>query len=105
MTKTTVKNTLPAVSLLLSEARGIYIPRDFASDFDLTLWQGLENIDLEDLENPENDYYWGAWNDVLNSAEFHENGYVWRLHQDGDLWAYCFELMTQEEKQNFGFEE
>jgi len=41
---------------------------------------------------------------ILNNARYTDkNGNVWRLMQDGDLWAYCFELMTDEEKENFGF--
>ena len=42
--------------------------------------------------------------EVLNYATFTENGNVWRLYQDGDLWALCFELMTAKEKENFGFD-
>jgi len=34
-----------------------------------------------------------------------DNGHVWRLWQDGDLWAYCEELMTDAEYSNFFGEE
>lgn len=30
---------------------------------------------------------------------------VIHLHQDGDLWAFCFDNMTDEEKMNFGWED
>lgn len=92
-----------AVEILLIDARGVDIPRDFC-DFALSLWSGIDNIKLSDLENPENEFYWDTWQIILDNAEFHHSGNVWRLHQDGDLFAYCFELMTREEKENFGFD-
>ena len=98
-----------AIELLLSDARGAYIPRDFVEGFDVTQW----GLDPESWEvqrcasGPEVEDYWDAWEQILSNAEFrrHEGHHVWRLHQDGDLWAVCYELMTDEEKRNFGFEE
>ena len=103
--------TLQAVNLILSDARGIYIPRDFLTDNyneeaveHCRAW-GLTDENREhwqDALNPENEWYWGAWDWALNNATYtDENGNVFRLWQDGDLWAYCDELMTDEEKQNF----
>ena len=96
-----------AVELLLSDARGVYIPRDFVEGFDLAEW----GIDAESwgvqtcASGPEAEGYWDAWDKVLYRAEYRKGDHVWRLHHDGDLWAICYELMTDEEKQNFGFEE
>lgn len=99
---------LDAVECLLSDARGQYIPRDFVANFDITQW----GIDPEAwaaqtcAEGPEdNEHYWEAWDEILRKAEYREGEYVWRLYQDGDLWALCDELMDDEEKQNFGFDE
>ncbi len=112
---------LDAVECLLSDARGQYIPRDFVANFDITQW----GIDPKSwaantcAEGPEdNEHYWEAWDEILNKAEFKSGEYTvgtmgedkltvhtWRLYQDGDLWALCYELMSDEEKQNFGFDE
>ena len=97
-----------AIELLLSDARGVYIPRDFVESFDLTRW-GLDpdSWDVQTCaKGPDgNEHYWDAWTQILDRAEYRHDGNVWRLHQDGDLWAICYELMTDEEKSNFGFED
>ena len=97
---------LDAVACLLSSARGQYIPRDFVANFDMAEW----SIDPESwaantcAEGPDNHDYWDAWDEILNKAEYREGEYVWRLHHDGDLWALCDEIMSDEEKFNFGFD-
>ena len=94
---------IESVQLLLSDARGIYIPRDFAEGFDMDKWH-VKTHDAEILKNPEHEWYWETWDNVLNYAYYlDDNGNQFDLIQDGDLWAYCFDLMTDEEKQNFGF--
>jgi hypothetical protein len=97
---------MKAVELLLSDARGVYIPANFIELFDVSSW----NIDVnswaaKECQDKDNENYWDAWNNILDNAEYKENGNVWRLHQDGDLWAICYELMSDEEKENFGFNE
>lgn len=93
------------VVLLLDDVRGIYIPANFVNEFDLSTWQGLDNINLGHLSEPENECYWDTWYDVLSNASYTDDkGNVFTLHQDGDLWAICFDKMTDEEKENFGFE-
>lgn len=104
-----------AVSLILSDARGIYIPRDFLTndyeevDMEYCAAWGLTEENMEhwiDATNPDSDNYWESWEWVINNAAWREDdGSVFRLYQDGDLWALCFERMTDEEKQNFGFDE
>ena len=97
---------MSGIQLLLSDSRGIYIPQNFYQDFlNFKTW-GLLKSDFKALRNPDNEYYWDNWELVLNNAKHTDkDGNVWHLWQDGDLWAICFELMTDEEKQNFGFEE
>lgn len=105
---------MKAVILILTDARGIYIPRDFLTDNLNEIskehcehW-GLNESNKEhwvDAVNPDSEWYWDAWDWILSNAKFKaENGDVYRLHQDGDLWGICFEKMTDDEKQNFGFE-
>jgi len=106
---------LPAVTLILSDARGIYIPRDFLCDDNNEIaaehcaaW-GLNDSNLEhwsDAADPKSEWYWEAWEWILNNAEYKDDaGNAYRLYQDGDLFGLCFERMSEEEKSNFGFEE
>lgn len=102
-----------AVILILSDARGQYIPSDFVTD---QYGQVAEDhckswgINLDDALllalGPERGEYWEDWQYILDNAQYtDENGNVYRLHQDGDLWGICYELMTKEEKRNLGFED
>lgn len=95
---------MSGLNLLLNDSRGVYIPRDFA-DFG-EHWAGVKEEDLEilrrgpDHENSQN--YWDVWDSILYNATYvDENQNVWSLYQDGDLWAYCESLMTDEEYYNF----
>ena len=96
------------IILLLSDVRGIYIPRDFARNFnfDVDGWQGVSQEDRDALSDPENEWYWDTWDTVLANAHYIDpkSGKVYHLHQDGDLWAVCFPSMTDEEKRNFGWD-
>jgi hypothetical protein len=105
------KNSLPPVSLLLDSARGVYIPQNFCEQFDLSKWQGIAQSDIDCiLSKDEGDNiispydiecYWDAWQAICDNATFTENGNTWRLYQDGDLWAICYEIMSDEERSNF----
>lgn len=102
---------LNAIVLILSDARGIYIPRDFVCNEcneiaieHCNAW-GISLYDATILQDPENEGYWDTWNDVLNYAEYVDlEDNQFKLHQDGDLWALCYDKMTNEEKHNFGFD-
>lgn len=100
---------MEAVSILLSDARGIYIPRDFVQGFDVREWGLPKHPDDWAIEicasGPDTEDYWEAWDSILNEAKYCKDGHVWRLHQDGDLFAICYELMTDEEKKNLGLED
>lgn len=83
------------IQLLLDGARGTYIPRDFSTDFHHDKWQGVSAEEWEILADPEHEYYWEAWDSVLSNATFaDDDGSIWRLYQDGDLWVYCQDKMT-----------
>lgn len=112
---TTPKPRPAAVTILLDGARGIYIPRDFVTGFDLSFdtsdvngtgWQGINDADIDACRDPDGEGYWDAWQSILDSAFYtDEFGDVYRLYQDGDLFAYCPERMTDEEKRNLGFDQ
>ena len=93
------------IQLLLSDSRGVYIPRDFIECFDIDKWN-IDSKYMGRLSSPDDELYWDNWDVVLNNAKHTDKqGNVWTLWQDGDLWAICHDLMTEEEKQNFGFED
>jgi len=96
---------MSGIQLLLSDARGIYIPANFVECFDIDKWH-TDSKYVSRLSSPNEEFYWDNWDHVLNNAYFiDDKGNKWHLWQDGDLWAICLELMTDEEKANFGFEE
>lgn len=88
------------IILLLSDARGIYIPRDFVCDDQghiavkhCNRWH-IRPEDRRILKNPDHDLYWDVWDSVLNKAFFLATESddsmpgKWFLYQDGDLFAY-----------------
>jgi hypothetical protein len=75
------------IKVLISEQAGIYIPRNFYENFAFDVWN-VALQDYFDLSSPDNDQYWNAWDDLLAHAEYHDDdGHIWRLYQDGDLFA------------------
>jgi len=105
---------MDAVVLILSDARGVYIPRDFLTDnHNEIVWKHCEAWGLTEANkdfwieatDPTYENYWEDWEWILNNAKYTtEEGDVYRLCQDGDLWALCYDKMTNEEKENFGME-
>lgn len=76
--------------LILSDARGIYIPRDFCDGMDSDDAARL-GVDFEDVltcqAGPDHPNCWFAWDLILDAASVTDaNGRVWRLYHDGDLW-------------------
>jgi hypothetical protein len=103
----TENKTLPAVVLLVDSCHGVYIPQRFATNYDMGQWEVSDDQKeclLTGPDNPDNGY-WDEWDIVLSNASYTKDGNKWTLYQDGDLWALCVELMTDEEKANFGMEE
>lgn len=97
---------MSGLKLLVSDHHGIYVPHTFLTHYDENQWNVLPE-DAHFIEDgPENESYWDAWNYTLDNASYKdENGNIWRLHQDGDLWAYCPELMSDQEYKDFFGEE
>lgn len=89
-----------SIFLVINSQHGQYIPQIAAGS--LAGW----NIDRQDLEtllaSPESPYYWDTWDRVLNNAvHVDKDGRRWQLYQDCDLWAYCEEIMTDDEYRDF----
>jgi len=79
------------MELLYDSARGQYIPQQFATEcFDaITNSEDLKE-DLDILKGgPDEEWYWDAWNNVLDKVEL-KNGITGTRHSiyqhDGDLW-------------------
>lgn len=105
---------MQSVVLILSDSRGIYIPRDFICDDNneisiehCRVW-GLNETNehqWRDAASPESEHYWDAWEWVLNNAKYiTKDGDVYHLHHDGDLFGICYEKMIEDEKYSFFFE-
>ena len=85
-----------AFHLLLSDVRGIYIPRDFINQF--RGWKGYGKGKYPEyksiLSDPENESYWDAWNELLDKLTYtNDNGVEYSLYQDGDLFAVDLNLI------------
>lgn len=96
---------MSGIKLLLSDVRGVYIPRDFVHNFDIDKWH-IDSKYVHLLSSPDDEFYWDYWDVVCSNAYFvDELGNKWTLYQDCDLLAICYELLTDEERVNFGFDE
>ena len=80
----------PEPLLWLSDARGVFIPRDFANSFAAraTAVSGVSNKDWAVLEaGPDHESYWDVWTDVCDNARVtDENRVVYTVYQNGDCW-------------------
>jgi len=92
---------MSGINLLISDRWGVYIPQQFATGF--LGWDGVSEDDRAIIEaGPEHEHYWDAWSDITSTAFYtDENGNVWRLWQDGDLFCYCEDLMDDDEYYSF----
>ena len=82
--------TKPDMQLWLSDNRGQFIPRDFATSFAdrAKHVEGVSDETWATLEaGPDSEWYWESWESVLDHARVtDEHGVKYRLWQDGDLW-------------------
>ena len=93
--------TTQGLQLLITDASGVYIPQRFAEDFDLSLFGIAEDdadIALLSCTEPGGEWYWEAWDAILDKAKTAEGGY---LYQDGDLWLVHPQHMDEQEYINF----
>jgi hypothetical protein len=101
---TTTKRLEPM--LWLSDARGIYIPRDWANSFsELATISGIEDDTLAILRaGPDHEQYWEAWEEVLDRATVRDDkGNVFTVYQDGDCWLIPEGMVWDEETEFFAW--
>jgi hypothetical protein len=95
----------PEPMLWLSDARGQYIPRDFASSFadrSKTV-MGVTQEDWAILDaGPDHEYYWDTWSEVCDNAVItDDNGDCFNIHQEGDCWLIPDGMEWSEEEDFF----
>ena len=77
------------LDLLVDGHHGIYVPQCFVRNFDLSKWNGIDDDDIRECDNPDNEFYWESWDNILQNAEYvDDNGHRWGLWQNNDLWVY-----------------
>lgn len=88
--------------ILIPDVYGITIPQHFVETFDYSKWNNIDKEDAEACSHIDNEYYWESWERILDSATFtDDNGNIWTLYQDGDLWAICPDIMPDDVYFNF----
>jgi hypothetical protein len=94
----------PEPMLYLSDARGVYIPRDFATHTRRDCIAGVSQEDLDILASgPDHEFYWDAWSDVESCATVTDpvTHVVYRVYQDGDCWLIPDGMEWSEESEFF----
>lgn len=94
-------------NLILSDARGVYIPQNWAEMYGTAALNEDCGIQADDvatcLEGPDAEWYWDAWTSILDSyAHKDAQGVTWILHQDGDVWEVPDTLSEVESDEFYG---
>ena len=99
----TQKKLNDEVILFCGSGSGRYIPQRFASEIMPQYLTGVTQDQLNELADPDSEFYWETWETVLDNAKVvdHTTGQTYTLWQDGDLWLLDWDNMTKEEKLNF----
>lgn len=85
------------VAIELSDRHGQFIPQLFREHFPQA---NIKQEDWDDIADPENEYYWDAWNSILDTWEY--MGRI--LYQSGDLVsinAKAVDNLTEEQAEQF----
>ena len=81
----------PDPILLITDAMGVYIPRNFATYFGDKRSEHVANIKDEDWKvleaGPYHEWYWESWQTVCDDAVVTDTkGNKYMVYQDGDCW-------------------
>jgi len=85
------------INCLLDSNRGIYIPQHFAQEMKLGLITGVDWSDVAPilLSGPDHEWYWEAWQDVLDHGIVTKTGET--FYQDGDLFIVSEDHVWEDE--------
>ena len=96
------------IECIVDSHHGVFVPMVFAQTVKRELLSGVFNETLDYLakeESLEDDGFWEEWDSVLNNARISDNGKIYHLHQDSDLFIIDWDNLTSEEKHNLGFDD
>ena len=85
------------ISIEISEGHGIYIPQFFRDHFQQC---NIQQYDWDALLEPEGEWYWDAWNQVLDTYECNGRS----LFQNSDLFSYntkAVNALSEEDQEKF----
>jgi hypothetical protein len=76
--------------LAVDSHNGIYSPKFFIEwyrGFIVNNDNGVMDSDIKDvLDGPDNEFYWEAWEDIMNNAVLEINGVRYTIMQNEDVW-------------------
>jgi len=82
--------------ILADSSHGIYISQYFYESINWDRVSCVTDQQKEDISDPENEYYWDAWDLILNNAVLHDDEgdalYLY-LTENGDLLAVDLEWL------------
>jgi hypothetical protein len=94
----------PEILLYLSDARGIYIPRDFARDTKRECIHGVSAEDLDYLaDGPDGEHYWETWDTVEREATILDpsTGTTYSIYLNGDCFLVPVGMEWNEDTESF----
>ena len=100
----------PEMLCWLSDARGVYIPRDFANSF-ADRAKDVSGVSAEQwaiLESgPDSESYWDVWTEVCDSCVVTDDkqNVKYTIWQDGDCWLVPIGMEWNDELQGFAWPE
>jgi len=99
------------IVLILSDTRGVYIPRGFVTGNDPAVldtahcdkWHISLDLAATLLNDPyTTESFWDIWVQILESAYFiADDGRKYTLYQDGDLFAIAYDNLTSDQYLDF----
>jgi len=72
------------MELLIDSHHGIYTPKLFC-EYYAEQFEGIDKEDIETCLNPNSEYYWDSWANILDNAFVGRDGKKFYLYQDCDL--------------------
>lgn len=89
-----MENDFKDYHCIIDGSQGIYIPKQFADCLAYDCVKDIEKFedDLNICKNPDHEYYWEAWENILDNMQIDlmGNGVFYSLYQDGDLFAVLY---------------
>ena len=72
------------MELLIDGHHGIFIPQLFCGYY-AENFEGIDPEDIKTCQDPNNQWYWDSWSNILDNAYIIQDGKKYILWQDMDL--------------------